>query len=113
MGDGSWGGLDDNGGSVDDGGVDGVDDRSRVDCLKDDGGSVDYGRVNGVDDGSRMDDRGAMVDDLRRLGDCGLRRECMDYRGRVNGGHDGGRVRGKENARSGRGASHDSGESYL
>lgn len=119
-------GFDDDGGSMNDRSVDGMDDGSSVNGLNDNRSSVDYGSVvDGVYDGCSMNDRrmhsvdnrGAMVNDLRRLGDGGLGSDygnsvSVNYRGRMDRGDDGSRV-GEDHTRCGRSASQESGESYL
>lgn len=125
MGDCSWGGFDDDRGSVNDWSVDGVDDGSSVDGLKDYWCSVHYGCVDGVHDGRSVNDRsvdsvdhrGAVVNDLRRLGNGGLGCDYgnsvgVDYRGCVDRGHYRRRVREDYTGR-GIGAGEKSGESYL
>lgn len=114
MADGVRGGFDDDGSSVDDRSVDGVDDRSCVDGLDYNGGSVHYRSVNGVYDRRSMNDRSvdsvdnrsAMVYNLRRFGDSSLGCDygisvgvyywsCMDcgYYGGGMGENDAGRSR--------------------
>lgn len=92
---------------VDDGSVDGMDHGSGMDG--DDGSGVDDGR--GVDDRSvhGVDDGAAVVDDLAALSDGRLGADDGDGVDRVD---DWGLV-GEEDARSGGGASQESGEGDL
>lgn len=125
VGDSSRSGFDDDGGSVNNRSMNGVDDRSSMNGLNDNGSGVHYGSVDGVHDGrsvndwsvDSVDNRSAMVNDLRRLGNSGLGSDygnsvSVDYRGCVDCGYDGGRV-GEDDAGRRRGASQKSGESYL
>lgn len=97
VGDGSRGGLDEDRRAVNHRSVDGVDNGSSVDGLNDNRGSVHYGSMHGVNDRrvNGVDNRSAMVNDLRRLGNGGLGCDYgnsvgVDHWRCVDRGHEGG-----------------------